>query len=89
MYVLQINPNVKYTLDLPYRQKIIFDASYTFEYIRNLGVGNNIFAPNKLAKDSGDDERKTALENAITDWKAKLIKDTFNNFLTVSVKYSW
>lgn len=89
MYVLQINPNVKYTLDLPYRQKIIFDASYTFEYIRNLGVGNNIFAPNKLAKGSAADERKTAVENAITDWKAKLIKDTFNNFLTVSVKYSW
>ena len=34
-------------------------------------------------------EKELAVKEAINDWKSNLIKDTFNNFLTISVKYVW
>lgn len=91
MTISQTGLNAKYTLDTKFGN-FSLNVKYMFEYINNYGVQNNIWigrgvydTDGKLTNPATDDD----IKDAYNKWKDNIITHTFNNYLTISVKYSY
>lgn len=81
MYVWQADFDAQYSLPWQRFGRLTINAGYTFEYIKNNGVQNNMFTQGDVytADEAGADAAYKA-------WKAKL-HDDVNHYFKISFKY--
>lgn len=80
MYIVQLGIDTSYGINLSKFGQIKFVLGYDFEYIKNYGVQNPIFAGGYTNATISD------VEYEINQWKSKLVDKT-NHCLSISVKY--
>ncbi|MCR5612279.1 hypothetical protein [Treponema sp.] len=80
MYILQLGLNAEYELERMKWGSMVFNFGYMFEYIYNKGVDSDIY---KTGVNNPTDADVAA---AKAQWVANL-RNVFNNYFSVSVKY--
>ena len=92
MYITQIGFEAKYDLPKYKFGKITLNLGYSFEYIYNWGVQNNLFEGRAqkdgvaFEKDSSESATETDVQKAISEWKNKLT-NICSHYFKFSVKY--
>lgn len=89
MHIWQTGFDLSYEVALKKAGTLQFSVGYVFEYIKNYGVDSNIFLGGLYSDypsyESIPDE---AVAAALTEWESQL-KDVFNNYVSISVKYMY
>ena len=80
MYTWQAALDASYSLPMQKYGKMTFNVGYTFEFIRNNGVQNNMFPTGVYTPD------QAGLDLAYKQWKASL-HDDINHYFKISFKY--
>ncbi|MBO5136907.1 MAG: hypothetical protein J6B81_00210 [Spirochaetaceae bacterium] len=93
MYIVQAGLEVDYRFPVTKAGQFSLGVGYTFEYIKNWGVQNDLFpGTGSINPETGEwTSGGKTLEDvpvAIETWKSQL-KDITNNYLTVSVTYRY
>lgn len=92
MYVVQAGLSAEYRFPAAAFGQFSVGLGYTFEYIKNWGVQNNMFPGTGTIDKDGSWESGTKTEadvaEALAAWKSHL-KDVINNYLTISLKYRY
>lgn len=91
MYIVQAGLDAEYTFPKTKIGTFSVGFGYTFEFIKNWGVQNNMFPGTGIINEDGIWEGTKTLEDvplAIEAWKSKL-KDVTNNIVTLSFKYRY
>lgn len=91
MYIVQAGFDAEYTFPKTKIGTFSLGVGYTFEYIKNWGVQNNMFPGTGTIEDGEWQPGTKTLDDvplAIEAWKDKL-KDVTNNIVTISFKYRY
>ena len=92
MYVVQAGLSAEYRFPAAAFGQFSVGLGYTFEYIKNWGVQNNMFpGTGTIDKDgtwTSGTETEADVAAALAAWKSQL-KDVINNYLTISLKYRY
>lgn len=83
-YIVQLNTGLIYSFKLAKSIDCSVSLNNVFEYIKNNGVQNEIFTASNIAEPTEDD-----VSNALNNWRAAIIQNTFNDYLTLSAKINF